>query len=101
MLDEISNLAINLNIKIQEKKIINVKKISTSTLIGKGVLDEIKDKINTFKINLLICNCSLTPAQQKNLENYLKIKVTDRVGIIIEIILQKELFQMKVNYRLN
>ncbi len=85
MLDEISNLAINLNINIQEKKIINIKKISPSTLIGKGVLEKIKENIKTHKVNLLICNCSLTPAQQKNLENFLKIKVTDRVGIIIEI----------------
>ncbi len=85
MLDEISNLAINLNIKIEEKKIAKIRKISSSTLIGKGLLNNIKESVNANKINLLICNCSLTPAQQKNLENYLKIKVTDRVGVIIEI----------------
>ena len=91
MLDEISNLANNLNINIYEKKIINIRKISPSTLIGKGILEEIKEKIKTHKINLLICNCSLTPAQQKNLENFLKIKVTDRVGIIIEIFAKRAL----------
>jgi len=91
MLDEISNLAINLSINIQEKKIINIKKISPSTLIGAGILEEISEKIKTHKINLLICNCSLTPAQQKNLENLLKIKVTDRVGIIIEIFAKRAL----------
>ena len=91
MLDEISNLATNLNINIHEKKIINIRKISPSTLIGTGILEEIKEKIKTHKINLLICNCSLTPAQQKNLENFLKIKVTDRVGIIIEIFAKRAL----------
>ena len=91
MLDEISNLAINLNIHIKEKKIANIKKCSPSTLIGKGLLEEIKKQINILKINLLICNCSLTPAQQKNLENFLKIKVTDRVGIIIEIFAKRAL----------
>ena len=85
MLDEISNLTINLNIHIKEKKIAKIKKISPSTLIGKGLLGEINDQIKKLRINLLICNCSLTPAQQKNLENFLRIKVTDRVGIIIEI----------------
>ena len=30
-------------------------------------------------------NNNLTPAQQKNLENRLKIKVTDRTGIILEV----------------
>ena len=91
MLDEISNLAINLNISIKEKRIINIKKISPSTLISRGILQEIKEKINSCQINLLICNCSLAPAQQKNLENFLKIKVTDRVGIIIEIFAKRAL----------
>ena len=38
------------------------------------------------KINLLIVNTNLTPRQQKNLKIILKIKVTDRTGIILEII---------------
>ena len=91
MLDEICNLAANLDIKVKEKKIFNLKKISPSTLIGKGMLEKIKEEINLLKINLFIFNCSLSPAQQKNLENYLKIKVTDRVGIIIEIFAKRAL----------
>ena len=91
MLAEISSLTTNLDIKIQEKQIIKIKKISPSTLIGKGILEELRNKINFYKINLLICNCSLSPAQQKNLENFLKIKVTDRVGIIIEIFAKRAL----------
>ena len=71
MLDEISNLVINLNISIKEKKIVNIKKISPSTLVGKGVMEEIKKKVKTLKINLLICNCSLTPAQ---LEAFLHLR---------------------------
>ena len=54
-------------------------------MIGSGVLNEIKKEITTSKINLLIVNTSLTPRQQKNLEDILKIKVTDRTGIILEI----------------
>ena len=91
MLAEISSLTTNLDIKIKEKRIINIKKISPSTLIGKGILEEVRDIINSYKINLLICNCALSPAQQKNLENFLKIKVTDRVGIIIEIFAKRAL----------
>lgn len=91
MLDEICDLAINLNINIKKKKIAKIKRIVPSTLIGKGLLEEIKNHINILKINLLICNCSLSPAQQKNLEDFLKIKVTDRVGIIIEIFAKRAL----------
>ena len=91
MLDEISNLATNLDIKVKGKKIFNLKKISPSSLICKGMLEKIKEEINPLIINLFIFNCSLSPAQQKNLENYLKIKVTDRVGIIIEIFAKRAL----------
>ena len=91
MLDEIVNLTLNLNISIKKKKIVEIRKISPSTLFGKGILNEIFDDVYRLKINLLICNCSLTPAQQKNLENFLKIKVTDRVGIIIEIFSRRAL----------
>ena len=63
----------------------NIRKINSSILIGPGVLNEIKKDIVASKINLLIVNTNLTPRQQKNLEDLLKIKVTDRTGIILEI----------------
>lgn len=84
-LKEIVNLAKNLNIKVLEKRIVNLSKINPSTLIGKGTINQLRDSIFNSKINLLIFNCSLTPAQQKNLENSFQTKVTDRPGIIIEI----------------
>ena len=54
-------------------------------MLGKGVIGEIFDSIDSKKINLLIVNSILTPRQQKNLEDKLKIKVIDRTGIILEI----------------
>ncbi len=91
MMDEMVNLCLNLNIQVLGKKIVNIRKINASTLIGKGTLDKILSKVNSNKLNLLICNCSLTPNQQRNLENYLKIKVVDRSGIIIEIFAKRAL----------
>ena len=79
------NLANNLNILTPKKRIANIRKINSSILIGPGVLNEIKKDIVASKINLLIVNTNLTPRQQKNLEDLLKIKVTDRTGIILEI----------------
>ena len=54
-------------------------------MLGKGVIGEILSNIISKKINLLIVNSLLTPRQQKNLEDKLKIKVIDRTGIILEI----------------
>ena len=48
-------------------------------------MHKIDHDIKKKNINLLVVNNNLTPAQQKNLENRLKIKVTDRTGIILEV----------------
>ena len=85
MLIEIENLVTNLNIIIKNKEIITIKKINPSTLIGEGNLIKIDQSIKKKNVNLLVVNNNLTPAQQKNLENRLKIKVTDRTGIILEV----------------
>ncbi|MDA7688401.1 GTPase HflX [Pelagibacteraceae bacterium] len=91
MMSEMVNLCLNLNINILGKKTVNIKKINASTLIGKGTLTDLLDEVNIKKLNLLICNSSLTPNQQRNLENFLKVKVVDRSGIIIEIFAKRAL----------
>ncbi|MDG2416170.1 MAG: GTPase HflX [Pelagibacterales bacterium] len=90
-MSEMVNLCINLDINILGKRTINIKKINASTLIGKGTLTDLLEEVNFKKLTLLICNCSLTPNQQRNLENFLKIKVVDRSGIIIEIFAKRAL----------
>ena len=85
MIAEIENLVNNLNIIISAKRITKIRKVTASTMLGKGVIQEIIDNITSKKINLLIVNSVLTPRQQKNLEDKLKIKVIDRTGIILEI----------------
>jgi len=79
------NLANNLDILTPKTRIAKIRKMNPSILIGLGLLNEIKKEIIASKINLLIVNTNLTPRQQKNLEDILKIKVTDRTGIILEI----------------
>ncbi len=85
MYNEIQNLVLNLNIEITLKEIIKIKQKKPSTFLGKGNLLKLKGKIIKYKINLLIINDNLSPSQQRNLEKFLNIKVTDRSGIIIEI----------------
>ena len=85
MLDEMFNLANNLNIEISLQKIVQINNKNSSTLIGKGNLEQLKSYIKLNSVNLLIINTNLSPSQQRNLEVYLNLKVTDRAGIIIEI----------------
>lgn len=91
MMCEMVNLCLNLNINILGKKTINIKKINASTLIGKGTLTDLLNEVNLKRLTLLICNSSLTPNQQRNLEKFLKVKVVDRSGIIIEIFAKRAL----------
>ena len=63
----------------------SLRKYHPATLIGQGVVDELKDQIEQQEIGLLIVDHALTPVQQRNLEKALQTKVLDRTGIILEI----------------
>tara|TARA_A100001035_G_scaffold235102_1_gene198435 strand:+ start:1622 stop:2662 length:1041 start_codon:yes stop_codon:yes gene_type:complete len=89
LITEIENLVSNLKISIFAKRIVKVRKVNASTMLGKGIIEEILSSIKSFKINLLIVNSILSPRQQKNLEDKLKIKVIDRTGVILEIFLKR------------
>ena len=84
-LNEIVNLSKTLKINCKVKENIKINKFSSSTLLNSGKLIEIKKTIDDKDIDLLVLNYPLSPSQQKNLEDYLKIKVIDRTGLIIEI----------------
>ena len=84
-LSESVNLSKTLKINCKVKENIKINKFSSSTLISSGKLLEIKEIVSSKDIDLLVLNYTLSPSQQKNLENYLNIKVIDRTGLIIEI----------------
>ena len=90
-LSEILSLSNTLRINCKYTENIRIKKFSSSTLINKGKLLELKGKIDFFKIDLIIFNYPLSPSQQKNLEKYLNIKAIDRTGLIIEIFADRAL----------
>ncbi len=54
-------------------------------LIGKGKVSEIKKLINLKNIDLIVFYNYLNNTQQRNLENYFKIKVIDRTRLILDI----------------
>ena len=90
-LEEIINLSKTLNISCKHTENIKLNRVSPSTLINKGNLLRYIDIIDFNNIDLLIVNHSLTPSQQKNLENKLKTKVIDRTALIIEIFADRAL----------
>lgn len=53
--------------------------------IGEGKARELRERVNTTGAGLVIFDEELTPAQGKNLENLLKVRVMDRAELILDI----------------
>jgi len=60
-----------------------------STFLGKGKLEELKELAQEERADLVIFDEELTPSQQRNLENALKVKIVDRTSLILDIFAQR------------
>lgn len=58
-------------------------------LIGAGKVEELAQEFQQNKIDLVLINRELTPAQGRNLENKWGIKVCDRTDLILDIFAQR------------
>ena len=56
-----------------------------ATFIGKGKVEELGELIKRYQADIIIFDDILTPAQNRNLETILQIKVIDRTYLILEI----------------
>ena len=57
----------------------------TSTYVGKGKVDEIKEIKDELNADVVIFDDELTPTQQRNLESALRCKVIDRTALILDV----------------
>ncbi len=78
-----------------------------NTYLGSGKLEELREAIAANDANLIACDDELTPRQERNLEEALRVPVIDRTAIILDIFaahantsegkLQVELAQLEYN----
>ncbi|MBF8435907.1 GTPase HflX [Halanaerobiaceae bacterium Z-7014] len=59
--------------------------VNPAHYVGTGKLNQIKNFVLNQNINLIIFDCELTPAQLRNLEEELEIRVIDRTQLILDI----------------
>lgn len=59
--------------------------VHPATYLGKGKLEELKERIYNLDATGVICDDELTPAQLNNLERELECKVMDRTMVILDI----------------
>ena len=83
--DEFKELVFSSEAEIIEEFNFNQKKINSKYFIGKGKLEEIKKVVDKQNINLIIFNHNLSPSQERNIESFLKTRVLDRTGLILDI----------------
>lgn len=80
-------------------------KVESSTYVGSGKLEEIKEACESYEIDLIICDSELTPTQLKTIERECDVRTIDRTTLILDIFalraksregkLQVELAQLK------
>lgn len=57
--------------------------------VGSGKAEEIRQQVIAFEANLVIFNHTLSPAQERNLEQIIQCRVLDRTGLILDIFAQR------------
>lgn len=86
--EELVRLADTAGAKIVDQCEQPLRKFNAATLIGSGKIEELKDRISSKQIDLVIINHELTPVQQRNLEKALKRRTIDRTELILDIFAQ-------------
>ncbi|WP_022910010.1 GTPase HflX [Aestuariimicrobium kwangyangense] len=59
-----------------------------ATYIGRGKVDEVREVVMATGADTVICDGELQPAQLRNLEDRIKVKVVDRTALILDIFAQ-------------
>lgn len=83
-LSELSQLARTAGAEVGEQIYQQLER-PTPYYVGKGKLEEIQASIEQHGYNVVIFDDELTPTQQRNLEDALKVKVIDRTALILDI----------------
>ncbi|MEE9313102.1 MAG: GTPase HflX [Rhizobiaceae bacterium] len=84
-LDEAVGLTNAIDLNVVHSGAVSLSKIKPGTLFGSGKVEELKGIIAAMDAGLVIIDHSLTPVQQRNLEEEWNAKVLDRTGLILEI----------------
>jgi GTPase len=84
-LEEAVGLARAIDLDVVGQGIVRVATPRPATLIGSGKVEEVAAVVRGERVDLIIVDAALTPAQQRNLEKAWDAKVLDRTGLILEI----------------
>ncbi|MGN6488863.1 MAG: GTPase HflX [Devosia sp.] len=84
-LAEFEGLAQAIGVTVVFAEIVRVREVKPATFIGGGHVEELKQRVQAEKLDVLLVDAALHPIQQRNLEKETGAKVLDRTGLILEI----------------
>ena len=84
-LDELALLADTAGARVIERVLQRRGPVHPATFIGKGKLDELKGCVSQSDADMVIFDDDLSPAQVRNLEKAVAVKVVDRSELILDI----------------
>jgi GTP-binding protein HflX len=87
-LAELADLSKTLGIKDTREIYCPIKKVTAATYIGSGKVEELAEIVKNEQIDVIIFDHSITPSQQKNIEEVTNVPVIDRTEVILEIFSQ-------------
>jgi len=88
-LEELKNLTISAGARVGGVIQHNQNWINPKYYISTGKLDEIKSAVSDGSFDLVIFDNDLSPAQQRNIEDKLNLKIIDRTALILDIFAQR------------
>jgi GTPase len=83
--EEALGLARAIDLTVVSAENVPLSALRPATYIGKGKVEAIAANVKAEGIDLVVMDCALSPAQQRNLEKAFGCKVIDRTGLILEI----------------
>ena len=87
--EEAVGLARAIDLAVVGAESVPLNAIRPATFIGKGKVESLTTRVKADEIDLVVMDCALSPAQQRNLERAFGCKVIDRTGLILEIFGQR------------
>ena len=87
--EEMLRLADSAGVRVLEVLKGRRQRPDAATFAGKGKVEELAGLVQSKCANLVIFNHDLSPAQQRNLEMRVKVRVIDRTSLILDIFAQR------------
>ena len=84
-LDELAFLTLTAGANVTDRLVQRRLTPNPATYVGKGKLDELRESVRSHEAQLVVFDDDLSPAQNRNVEKHVGVRVIDRSTLILDI----------------